>query len=140
MDGKTLNKLVEQLAKVEDLTPKRFAEALSTQVEETDQNKHWTFYEFTLGSGPFERGELRLAKTGDAALLSLWPAENAALAEQDLDLDHWGELINIDINPRIPPEGTDALIYDVHGIQVSFQFLHNSRRLRSVALEWGQTE
>lgn len=54
----------------------------------------------------------------------------------DIEHDQWGQLEGMDINPRIPPEGTDAYIYDVRGVKLSFQFLHHSRTLRSIALEW----
>jgi hypothetical protein len=42
------------------------------------------------------------------------------------------------MNPRIPPEGTDAYIYEVGGVRVTFQFTHNSRGLCVVAMEWGR--
>jgi hypothetical protein len=39
-------------------------------------------------------------------------------------------------NPRIPPEGADSEVYEKNGVQVSAQWTHTSRRLRSLVLEW----
>jgi hypothetical protein len=101
------------------------------------ENPHWKFYTFELPAGPFKGGELRLSTGGDRALLSLLPREEQALKESDLDLGPWGAARRIDINPQIPPEGTDAYNYTANGARLSFQFTHVSRRLRTVTLEWG---
>ncbi len=137
MSEQAVNRIVGQLARIGALEVARFEELLATVFKRTIENPYWTGYEFELPNGPFARGEFRLDKAGDKALLSLWPRDELALAESDLDLSQWGEVRGIDVNPRIPPEGTDAYIYDVLGVQVSFQLTHHSRRLRSVALEWG---
>ena len=82
-------------------------------------------------------GELRLSTSGDRALLSLLPREGQPLTESDLDLKPWGPATYLDINPQIPPEGTDAYSYTVSGARLSFQFTHVTRRLRTVTIEWG---
>ena len=101
------------------------------------ENPHWKFYALELPSGPFKGGELRLSTGGDRALLSLLPRDEQPLKESDLDLKQWGQASHIDINPQIPPEGTDAYSYTVNGARLSFQFTHVSRRLRTVTVEWG---
>ena len=138
MSGEAINNLVDRLVGIKDLNQQAFEEILSTKLVETEQNPYWIFYDFKLSEGPFEQGEVRLAKEWEGALVSLWPAEGSSLLENQIDLSQWGEEIAIDVNPRIPPEGTDAFIYEVEGVQVSFQFTHDSRRLRSVALKWGE--
>ena len=52
-------------------------------------------------------------------------------------LKQWGQAVNVDINPQIPPEGTDAYTYAVNGARLSFQLTHVTRRLRTVTIEWG---
>lgn len=117
--------------------PARLQEMLATTLRQTGENPYWTFYEFELKNGPLAGGEFRQSKEAGRALLSLRAREESELKESDLDLDRWGEVVNIDVNPRIQPEGADAYSYSVEGVQVSFQFTHTSRRLRSIALEWG---
>src|SRR5258708_15960177 len=84
------------------------------------QNPHWKFYTFELSGGPFKGGELRLSTSGDRALQSLLPRDEQPLKESDVDLKQWGQAINIDINPQIPPEGTDAYTYVANGPRLSF--------------------
>lgn len=140
MSGQAVNQLVKQLVNLEALELSGFKGILATELRETEQNPYSTFYEFELGEGPFEGGELRLAKDGEWAFVSLRPPENSDLAEADLDLAPWGEISYLNINPDIPPEGTVAVKYEVEQVLVSFQMMYESRRLRSVALEWGRTE
>lgn len=110
---------------------------LGVALKPGQDNPHWKFYTFELAGGPFKGGELRLSVSGDRALLSLLPREEQPLKESDLDLTPWGQAVHLDINPQIPPEGTDAYRYEVSGARLSFQFTHVTRRLRTVTLEWG---
>jgi hypothetical protein len=118
-------------------TPASLEKLLGTSLKATSENPHWKFYQFELPGGPFKGGEFRLSASGDRALLSLLPRDEPQLKEADLDLRPWGQPINIDMNPQIPPEGVDAYVYDAKGARLSFQFTHASRRLRSVTIEWG---
>ena len=138
MSGQTVNELVSQavhtapdIAQLQGL--------LATTFNRTDENPYWTFYVFELKEGPFAGGEFRQSKEGGKALLSLMARGDSPVMESDLDLSPWGEVRNINASPRIQPEGADAYVYEVEGVQTSFQFTHNSRRLRSIALEWGVT-
>jgi hypothetical protein len=137
MTKQPINRLVEALVQPGSLEIPRFEEALQAKFTQTKKNDYWTFNEFKLSSGPFDHGEFRLSHDGSKALLGLWPEAAKAPSEKDLDLTHWGPISSIDVNPHIRPEGVDAYIFDVRGVRVSFQFMHSSRRLRSVALEWG---
>jgi hypothetical protein len=139
MSDETINPLVSQLTSG-TLDVARLQAALATTFRQTDENPYWTFYEFDLSDSSFARGEFRQGKEAGRALLSLWAREASPVLEEALNLNQWGEVTNIDINPRIPPEGTDAYSYNVNGVKVSFQFTHASRKLRSVALEWGEAE
>ena len=135
----SLNQLVEALVQPASLDIPRFEKVLDAKFTQTKKNDYWTFYEFKPSKGPVDHGEFRLSTDGSKALLGLWPEEARAPLEKDLDLTPWGPLLGIDVNPHIRPEGTDAYIYEVHGVRVSFQLMHASRRLRSVALEWGSS-
>jgi len=133
----SLNQVVEALVQPGSLEVPRFEKALLAKFTQVKKNDYWTFYEFKQSNGPFDHGEFRLSNDGAKALLGLWPDAPNAPTEKDLDLTRWGPLSGIDVNPDIRPEGTDAYIFDVQGVRVSFQLMHGSRHLRSVALEWG---
>jgi hypothetical protein len=136
MNTATVNQLVREVLR-EGPNPERLQALLVTTFEIADENPAWTFYVFALSDGPFANGEFRHNKAGGRALLSLMARETSPVAERALDLKPWGPVQSINISPRIPPEGADAYVYRVGSVRVSFQFTHSSRRLRSVALEWG---
>lgn len=140
MSNDTVNPLVSQLAgSAPDVA--HLQEMLATTFKQTDANPYWVFYEFELKDEAFARGEFRLGKEGAGqALLSLWAREGSPVVEDALNLGQWGEVTGFNANPRIPPEGADAYSYNVNDVRVSFQFTHASRKLRSVALEWGGTD
>jgi hypothetical protein len=138
MSGQTVNPLVNEIVRA-GLDPAQLQKLLATTFEKSDENPYWTFHTFELKDGPFAGGEFRQGKEGGQGLLSLMARETAPVTESDLDLSPWGEVRNISLSPRIPPEGADAYVYDVEGVKLSFQFTHASRRLRSVALEWAPT-
>ena len=137
MSNQAVDQFVQAIVSAGTPTLSGLEKLLGTTPKLKQENPHWKFYQFELLPGPFQGGELRLSTAGDRALLSLQPREQAPVAESDLDLKPWGPLRNLDINPQIPPEGTDAYIYDVQGARLSFQFTHVSRRLRAVSIEWG---
>ena len=135
MTAVSVNQIINSLTGVTRLAADEFASRLGAPLAQTDENPYWVFYDFKPAE-PFASGELRLGKQADRALVILSLPEASDLKRADLDLSAWGQLRGLDPNPRIPPEGADAYIYEVNGVQVSFQFTHTSRRLRAVALEW----
>ena len=135
MTATSVNEIISLLTDITRLEAGEFASRLGAPLEQTDENPYWVFYDFKPAE-PFATGELRLGKPADRALLVLSLPEDSELKRADLDLSPWGQPRGLDPNPRIPPEGADAYLYEVNGVQVSFQFTHTSRRLRLVALEW----
>jgi hypothetical protein len=140
MNGQAINQLVEKLIHIEPLEVPRIEDALDNKIVETEQNPVSTFYEFDLKDSVLNRGEVRLAKSGEWALIILQPPEDTEIVEDDLDLDHWGEIEYLDINPEIPPEGMIAYTYESNGVLVTFQFYEESRKLNSVVVEWSEPE
>jgi hypothetical protein len=137
MSAEDVNTLVAQLLKLSPPTVASLEAALGTTLKPAGQNNHWTIHEFELAGGPFAGGELRLSRDGSRALLSLKPRDDAPPLEDALDLKPYGPPANIVSNPDIPPQGTDSYIFRPSGVRVAFQFLHQSRRLRTLVLEWG---
>ena len=140
MSGQQMDELVKTVISAGLPSVAGLEKLLGTQLKPTQENPFWKFYAFELSGGPFQRGELRLSLAGDRALLSLSPRDSAPLTETDLNLRQWGPAVNVDINPQIPPEGTDAYTYRLNGMRLSFQFTHVSRRLRTVTAEWGRKD
>lgn len=136
MGAVSLSNFVEALTGISDPDLETFVEALGGEPSPTGENPKWAMYELDLDHPHLERADLRLAKTGSGALLSLWAANKNPPTEKDLQLDEWGQPISIDINPRIPPEGTVAFVYLVNDVRVSVQMTHTTRKLRSISLEW----
>ena len=138
MSGQQVDELVKTVIGAGTPSVAGLEQQLGTTLKPTQENPHWKFYAFELAGGPFQGGEFRLSLAGDRALLSLSPRDSAPLTEAGFDLRQWGSATNVDINPQIPPEGTDAYTYAVNGTRLSFQFTHRSRRLRTVTVEWGR--
>jgi hypothetical protein len=137
MSVEAVNTLVGQLLKPTPPDAASLEAALGAALKPAGQNNHWVNYEFELAGGPFEGGEARLGRDGARALVSFRPREAAGLMEATLDLKPYEPLVTIDVNPQIPPEGTDAYVYRPEGVKVAFQFRHNSRSLRTLVMEWG---
>jgi hypothetical protein len=138
MSGQQVDELVKTVIGAGMPTVAGLEKLLRIKLKPTQDNPFWKFYTFELADGPCQGGELRVSVAGDRALLSLTPRDNAPLAEADFDLRQWGPATNIDINPQIPPEGTDGYTYAVNGTRLSFQFTHVTRRLRTATVEWGR--
>ena len=138
MSGQQVDELVKTVISAGTPTVAGLEKLLGVTLKPTQENPYWKFYAFELTGGPFQGGELRLNLAGDRALLSLSPRDNAPLAETDFDLRQWGPATNVDINPQIPPEGTDGYTYAVNGTRLSYQFTHVSRHLRTTTVEWGR--
>lgn len=135
MNAQAVNQWIKRLVAITTPNLASFEQQLGATAQQTDENPHWTFYQFTLPS-PWAGGELRLQKAGGQALLVLTP--QVVLTDKDLELKQWGELKGIDPNPHIPPEGADTYWYEVNGVKLAFQFTHETYRLQEVALQWGE--
>ena len=91
----------------------------------------WLFYRSSVVRPPFLKTDARFARKGDRALVVVETAD--PVFEKDLDLDRIGPRQKLDINPRIPPEGTLAYTYRLGDQVVSLMFTAKSRRLLSIA-------
>ncbi len=137
MSTHAIDAIVETLTHISDPEVGAIGEALNASFALGTEGPYWDGFRAQLAEGPLSEAEFRVSKIGEGALLSLWAKDEPGVHEIDLNLSRWGELHNIEINPGIPPEGTDSYIYRMEGVQVSFQFTHQTRKLRSIAIEWG---
>lgn len=136
MSDQTVKQAIENMTRADPALLAQLEAYLAARLAQTDENLYWKFYEFS-AQGPFARGEYRLSKAGNAAMLILSTADESSIKLDDLGLSDWGEVTSIAVNPRIPPEGTVTHVYTVNGVKVSLQFTHTSQRLLDAVLEWG---
>ena len=136
MSTESVNQMVDRLIQAAPLTTDRFAALLGAPLKPGEMNPFWNTYTFELLGGPFARGELRLNAAGNGALLILEPRDSPGLGEGDLDSAALGQSLGVRPNPHIPPEGVDTELFQKDGVQVAAQWMHTSRRLRSLVLTW----
>jgi hypothetical protein len=137
MSEDSVRTVIDQLVALESFDRGALERIFSTRLTASDDNPYSMIYDFDIPSGPFERGDLRLSVDADRGHISLWAREELGLTEEDLDLQDWGDVVGINANPRFPPEGLDGYVYLLDEVRVSVQLTHHSRKLRSVALDWG---
>lgn len=136
MSDPTVKQTIEDMAQADPAALAQLETYLAAKLAQTDENPYWKFYEFS-AQGAFARGEYRLSKADQAAMLILSTAEDSHITLDELGLSEWGEVRQIAVNPRLPPEGTVTHVYTVNGVKVSLQFTHTTQRLLDVVLEWG---
>ena len=117
MNGDDVTKLVDNLSQGGLPDAAALATHLGTTFKAGGANPYWTTYNFNLNNSPFARGDFRLSKDGQKALLNLETGNDSALVADDLDLTAWGPVVGISPNPRIPPEGADAEV--VHQVALA---------------------
>lgn len=139
MTEESLNQLLEQLVKIDTPDREQFEQVLDGKFVESDENPAAEIYEFKLDNGLIERGEARIANSGEWAILTLHASDETSVVEDDLDLEPWGEIVYLDVKPDLPPEGLVSYSYDSNGVLVTFFFHAASHRFSTVKLEWGET-
>jgi len=136
MSTETVNQVVERLVQAGPLTEMRFAALLGATFQPSEMSPFWRGFTFELAEGPFARGELRLNTGEDGALVILEPRDPPGLGRGDVDRAALGTRLGMRPNPNIPPEGVDIEYFRKDAVQVTVEWTRNSRRLRSLALEW----
>jgi hypothetical protein len=107
--------------------------ALGIRLLKERENPYWEFYEAGAGSG-FERVYFNLSKQGPNWLLAWdYPLSHQPL-ESELDLSRYGAVKNIEVNPRIPPEGTLTHEFLYAALKVKVVFSAAKHRLRGAGL------
>lgn len=115
------------------ITPRDVALALGVPLIQERETPHTEIYRGE-PSGVFKEVTLKLARNRPAWLVA-WDYAPAQMPhETDLDLSRYGRLVNIDIDPDIPPEGTKSLVYHYMDFKLFIGFTAKSGRLRSAAL------
>ena len=128
-----IHRHIHSVANLGSITPQNIGGALAVSLH---KEKETAYTEFFRGgpSGVFEHVVLKISRIKLSWLVSWDSSPELAPLEHQLDLSRYGRFVNMEINPRIPPEGTVSYIYDYMGFKLFIEFTNSSRRLRGVAL------
>lgn len=116
--------------------PADIAKAIGVPLKLVDQSAPMEYYEGTFPSGALETADFRLNRKTGLAILVVKPRASETVVESQVDLTRYGPIVEISSNPRMAPEGVDAIDFDVFGVRLAFQFTRTSRKLYSVSFQW----
>jgi hypothetical protein len=128
--------LLLALAAIDPPNEPAITRTLGAPLQFDDDSDDYVSYHAKLESGPFAKAEVRLSTNEPAGIVSLWPAPETRVHEDDVDRTAFGDLVSLDSNPRIPPEGTVTYVHRVGKAKVNFQFRYASRVLYSASIIW----
>jgi hypothetical protein len=132
--------IVDAVIGLAQVEPQEIGRVLGLTLQPRNPSPPMEYFEAVLRSGPFESVDFRLNRETGLAFLVLTPAEGTKITEASIDLTPYGAVVDIDINPQIPPEGTQAFAQDAGALRmrtrIHWQFTMESRLLRLVSFEW----
>lgn len=132
----TVRDLIDAVVRVSPVEPQEIERALGISLARTGGLPPVEWYEGALEGVLYAKVDFRRNLETGMRLLVLSPCEECLIHEDDLDVARYGPIATIDMNPNIPPEGTQAFLKDVRGVRVSWQFTMRSRTLRCLTFEW----
>jgi hypothetical protein len=115
-------------------TPKDVSAALGVPLLKGDTSPYWDAYEGG-PAGAFLNVCLKIGRADGTWLLFLQYEPSRAPQRDALDLRPYGPVVDVEVNPRIPPEGTQSFKFEYRGVSVFFEFTAVTQRLRSISLE-----
>ncbi len=128
-----IHRHIHAIATLGTITPTSIGDALAVPLRKDKETRHTDIFR----GGPshdLARVTLKISRVKSSWLVSWDYASEHAPSEHQVDLTRYGRLVNMEINPHIPPEGTASYIYDHMGLKLFIEFTNSSRRLRGVAL------
>lgn len=132
--------LVLALSRIDPPNEPAITRALGSPLQLVEEYPSFIQYRAVLQDGPFREAEVRIHIDEARGLVSLLPREDAVIHEDDIDLGVLGDMVEMDVNPRIPPEGTVVYSYRPGPAAVHFQFTASSKTLYSVSVVWEKKE
>ena len=122
---------IETIVGLQNVSDLEVTRAFGVRLTVVHANSHCRFFE----SGPagiFEDVGLDLSLVGPSWLLSLKYIDAFRPLENEIDMSRYGPVVDVGINPDIPPEGTVTRSFDYKGCRLSFQFAARTKGLRAV--------
>jgi hypothetical protein len=118
-------------------TPNDVSDVLGVPLLKAETSPYWDAYEGG-PAGSFFNVCLKIGRADATWLLFLQYEPSRAPQRDALDLRPYGPVVDVEVNPRIPPEGTQSFKYEYRGVSVFFEFTAVTQRLRSISLEYGE--
>ena len=131
-----LQAAIDRVIGLHSVTAQAVSSVLALTFKTERENPYWRFYETGPAgpSGQFENVVLKLRRDNTAWSLVWNYVGSHAPRENELELRRYGPIVSVDVNPDIPPEGTQTYSFNHRGCKISFQFRAESRLLRLVVL------
>lgn len=129
-----LRQAIDQLISLRKPTPNDVAAALGVPLLKGETSPYWDAYEGG-PAGVFCRVSLKVGRRDDSWLLFLQYETSRAPQRGALNFTQYGAVVDVEVNPRIAPEGTQSFKYEHHGVSIFFEFTMVTQRLRSISLE-----
>lgn len=131
-----MNELILALAAVDPPNEPAFQRALGVPLEFADERRYFIVYKAKLPDGPFEDVEIRINKEDPTGVVILQPRAGQELTQKDLDPTPFGEVHDVKIEPRVPPEGEITHVFRVGKPFLNVAFTADSGKLTWVSLDW----
>jgi hypothetical protein len=128
-----LHQSIDRIVPLATPTPGGVSTVLDVALSKGESSPYWDA--FTSGpAGELLAASLKIGRDG-SWLLFLHYDPTSAPQKNALDLSRYGPAVEVDVNPRIPPEGTESFKYNYCGASLFFEFTTKTHRLRSVSIE-----
>jgi hypothetical protein len=132
----TMDDLIFALAAIDPPNEPGFTRVLGVPLQFEKERPSFVVYRASLPDGPFESAEIRINKEDPTGIVVLTPRAGQEPAQEDMDPSAYGDLQNVDVQPRVPPEGAVTHVYKLGKPTLNMSFTASSRVLRSVSLVW----
>jgi hypothetical protein len=128
-----LHRSIDRIVSLATPTPGGVSAVLGISLSKSESSPYWDA--FTSGpTGELQAASLKIGRDG-SWLLFLHYDSTSAPQKDALDPSKYGPVVEVDVNPRIPPEGTESFKYNYCGASLFFEFTAKTHRLRSVSIE-----
>jgi hypothetical protein len=136
----TVDEIVDRVLATIRVEPGELGKALGIRFVKRDGGlPPMEYFDGQMMEGPFTTANLRLDRRDGSAFLVLGESREPIM-EASVAHRRFEPRALTDINPRVPPEGTEAPTYDVGGIRIAFEFTMFSRNLLLVSFDWPPCE
>jgi hypothetical protein len=128
-----VHKSIDRIVSLATPTPAGVSAVLGISLSSGESSPYWDA--FTSGpTGELLAVSLKIGRDGSWLLFFHYDPIFAPQKDA-LDLSKYGPVVEVDVNPRIPPEGTESFKYNYCGSSLFFEFTTKTHRLRSVSIE-----
>jgi hypothetical protein len=129
-----MNDLIAALAAVDPPNEPGYRRALGVPLAFECEETYFIVYRATLVEGPFSDALVRINKEDATGVVTLWP--RAPMYREEIDPAPFGMLEDVEIAPRVPPEGEITFVYRLGKPHLRVSFMARSNALTRISLDW----